>query len=64
MESGNLTTAQALAEVEQDPTLTTPKAKAKCDVYRNLVRWAHEPTVAEYPTLVGGACAEFPLSPG
>jgi para-nitrobenzyl esterase len=59
MESGFVTTAQVLAEVEHDPTLTTPRAT--CDVYRHFVRWAHEPTRAEYPRMAGGACAQFPL---
>jgi para-nitrobenzyl esterase len=59
MEPGTITTADALGAIERDPTL--PNAEAKCDVYRQLVRWAREPSRDEYPTLVGGACAQFPL---
>ena len=47
------------ARVEADPVLATPKAK--CDVYRQFVRWARQPTRAEYPRMAGGACARFPL---
>jgi para-nitrobenzyl esterase len=59
MERGHITADQALAEVDADPVLATPKAK--CDVYRHFVRWARQPTRAEYPHMVGGACAQFPL---
>jgi len=60
MERGTVTTAEALAGVEHDPTLTTPEAK--CAVYRQFVRWAHEPSAAAYPQMFGGACAQFPLA--
>jgi para-nitrobenzyl esterase len=59
METGTVTTAEALAGPLHDPALTTDQAK--CDVYRQLVRWAREPSREEYGTLVGGACARFPL---
>jgi len=59
MERGHIMAEQALAEVEADPVLATPKAK--CDVYRHFVRWARQPTRAEYPRMAGGACGEFPL---
>ena len=42
-----------------DPALATDEAK--CDVYRQFVRWAHEPSRDAYPSLVGGACARYPL---
>jgi para-nitrobenzyl esterase len=59
MESGNVTSEAALAGVEQDATLATPEAK--CDVYRQFVRWARQPSAADYPKMVAGACARFPL---
>ncbi len=59
MEPGTVTTAEALGGIEHDPAL--PSAQAKCDVYRQLMRWAREPSHDAYPTLVGGACARFPL---
>lgn len=59
MARGMITAEEALAGVENDPALTT--VKARCDVYRQFVRWAHQPTRAEYPRMVGGACARFPL---
>ena len=58
METGRVTTEQALAGVASDPALTT--TKSKCDVYRAFVRWAHEPAV-DYPRKLDGACAQFPL---
>ncbi len=60
MKSGMITTAEALAEVERVPTLTT--AKHKCDVYRHFVAWAHEPSAADYPKMAAGACRSFPLA--
>jgi len=60
MESGAITTADALAGPARDPDL--PTDEAKCDVYRQFVRWAHEPSRDEYPRLLGGACARFPLA--
>lgn len=59
MERGTVTTAEALADVERDPALATPAMQ--CAVYRQFVRWAHEPTRRDYPRMVGGACAQFPL---
>jgi para-nitrobenzyl esterase len=59
METGNETAAAAVAGVADDPTLATPEAK--CGVYRQFVRWAHQPTAADYPNMVGGACAQYPL---
>jgi para-nitrobenzyl esterase len=59
MEAGTITTAEALAGPAHDPEL--PTDEAKCDVYRQFVRWAREPSREEYPRLVGGACARFPL---
>lgn len=61
MEAGTITTAEALAGPGHDPAL--PTEQAKCDVYRQFVRWAREPSPAEYATLVGGACARYPLPP-
>lgn len=61
MEKGRRTTAQALADVMTDPRLTSDEAR--CNVYRNFVRWAHDPTAAEYPKMAGGACARYPLAP-
>ena len=59
MEAGTVTTADALAGPAHDPALATDEAK--CDVYRQLVRWAREPGRAEYPALLNGACARYPL---
>jgi para-nitrobenzyl esterase len=59
MERGTLTTDQVLAEVAQDPDLAS--AEEKCGVYRRLMRWG-TPTAAQYPVLVSGACARFPVS--
>ncbi len=61
MESGHVTTTEALAAVATDGTLAT--AAAKCAVYRSFVRWAHEPSAAQYPSMLGGACARYPLAP-
>lgn len=61
MEKGRLTTAQALADVATDPALSTDEAR--CAVYRNFVRWAHDPSPSEYSKMAGGACARFPLAP-
>ena len=58
MDHGLVTSDAVLAGVASDPALATDEAK--CDVYRRIIEWDHEPSPAEDPQLLGGACARFP----